>query len=132
MSTTDYKVNFSPEKFKCFVRYVIQAAKQKRCVPYFELENVFGLSHKQVGYYAGKLGDYCFYKKIPPLNGLIISSNECLPSKGFDWYEKKYNKTWGEIVSDCWKYFHITSSRKKQTQNFSGLDQEIDFFLEQI
>ena len=74
----------SDEKFKCFVRYMINAAKQKRCVPYFEIENVFGLSHKQAGEYAGALGDFCMFAKYPPLNGLIISSTTCIPSHGFN------------------------------------------------
>ncbi len=122
--------NFSHDKFKCFVRFMIQAAKQKRCVPYYELENMFGLSHKQVSYYAGQLGDYCLHKNIPLLNGLIISTTECAPSKGFDWYQKKYDKSWGEVVSGCWKHFHVTSTRKKQVQNFSGLDSEVESFLQ--
>ena len=128
MSKSDY--NFSPDKFKCFVRFMIQAAKQKRCVPYYELENVFGLSHKQVGYYAGRLGDYCLHKNSPLLNGLIISANKCAPSKGFDWYQEQYGKGWGEVVSNCWKHFHVTATREKQVQDFSGLDGEIESFLQ--
>ena len=120
---------FSDEKFKAFVRYMIQAAKQKRCVPYVELENVFGLSHDQVGRYAGTLGDYCNARKIPILNGLIISSTDCAPSEGFAWYQKTYKKSWGEIVSECWKYFHLTSSRAKQSEHFSGRDKDIESFL---
>lgn len=125
----DESYNFQPEKFKVFVRNLIQVAKEKRCVPYNELENVFGLSHKQVGYYAGKLGDYCISRKIPPLNGLIINATDCVPSQGFDWYQKKYKKSWGEVVSDCWREFHVTSSRGKQVQDFSQRDKDIDDFL---
>ena len=117
------------EKFKCFVRYMIQVAKQKRCVPYYELENAFGLNHKQAGAYSGKLGDYCLKNEIPLLNSLIISATECKPSHGFDWYEKQYGKSWGEMVSECWKYFHVTSTREKQVQDFSGLDEKIESFL---
>ena len=118
-----------PERFKVFVRYMIQVAKEKRCVPYNELENIFGLNHIQVGYYAGKLGSYCFDREIPPLNGLIISSTDCVPSKGFDWYQEQYETSWGEIVSQCWQYFHITSSREKQVQNFSGRDRDVEDYL---
>jgi len=108
---------------------MIQVAKDKRCVPYYELENIFGLSHKQVGFYAGKLGDFCLDKTWPALNGLIISSSDCVPSEGFNWYQKKFKKSWGEIISDCWKKFHVTGTRKKQVQDFSGLDTETDYFL---
>lgn len=120
---------FSEDKFKCFVRYMIQVAKQKRCVTYVELENCFGLGHGQVGWYAGMLGDYCKAKKMPLLNGLIISSTECMPSHGFDWYQNQYKKSWGQIVTECWKEFHITTSRAKQAKDFSGRDADIASFL---
>ena len=123
---------FSEEKFKCFVRYMIQAAKQKRCVPYVELENTFGLGHGQVGWYAGTLGDYCKARDLPLLNGLIISSSECTPSNGFDWYQKQYKKTWGQIVSECWKVFHVTSTRAKQSEGFGGRDKDVGDFLESV
>jgi hypothetical protein len=128
MSTGD--ASFSPDKFKCFVRCMIQAAKQKRCVPYYELENAFGLNHGQVGYYAGMLGDYCFHRDLPPLNGLIISTTECVPSEGFDSYQERYGRSWGKVVSACWKHFHVTTTREKQVQDFSGLDSYVDSFLE--
>ena len=123
------KPRLSNDKFKAFTRYMIQAAKQKRCVPYVELENVFGLGHDLVGFYAGHLGNYCNARKIPILNGLIISSTDCVPSEGFSWYQKKYKKSWGEIVSECWQHFHLTSSRAKQSQHYSGRDKDIDSFL---
>jgi hypothetical protein len=119
------------ERFKCFVRYMVNAAKHKRCVPYYEIENVFGLNHKQAGAYAGTLGDFCIEIGFPPLNGLIISSTDCIPSHGFNWYQKKYGKSWGEIVQDCWKRFHIKSTRQKQVQDFAGLDSEIGQFLKE-
>lgn len=119
-----------PDKFKVFVRYMIQVAKDKRCVPYYELENVFGLNHKQVGYYAGKLGYYCLEREMPPLNGLIINSTDCVPSNGFDWYQEEYEYSWGEIVSHCWKYFHVTSTREKQVQDYSGRDNDVEEFLQ--
>jgi hypothetical protein len=122
-------LNFSPDKFKCFVRYLIQTAKDKRCVPYYEVENLFGLSHKQAGYYAGRLGDYCLSRELPALNSLLISNTECLPSEGFDWYQDQFGKSWGELVSECWKYFHVTATRKKQVQDFSGIDADIQDFL---
>jgi len=122
-------LTISPDKFVCFVRYMIQVAEQKRCVPYYELENCFGLNHEYAGFYAGKLGDFCISMKWPMLNGLIISSTDSRPSNGFDWYEKKYKKSWGEIVTDCWKKFHVTSTREKQSQNFSGINDEILSFI---
>ena len=121
---------FQPDKFKVFVRYMIEVAKHKRCVPYYELENVFGLSHAQVGIYAGTLGDYCFDRKIPPLNGLIISTTDCVPSDGFDWYMDKYKRTWGEIVSECWRHFHNVSTREMQVKDFAKRDADVDAFLE--
>lgn len=119
----------SPDKFKCFVRYIILVAKQKRCVTYSELENVFGLGHGQVGYYCGMLGDYCLERGIPPLNGLVISSKDCRPSEGYEWYQQKYGKSWGEVVSECWKLMHVSSSRKSQVQDFSDRDDDVERFL---
>lgn len=121
--------NFQPDKFKVFVRYMINAAKNKRCVPYYEIENVFGLSHAQAGIYAGTLGDYCFAREIPPLNGLIINTHDCVPSEGFDWYMEKYNQSWGEIVSECWRHFHNVSTREMQVKDFAQRDADVDEFL---
>ena len=126
------QITLSDDKFKCFVRYMIQVAKQKRCVPYVELENVFGLAHDYVGWYAGVLGDYCLSRDLPMLNGLIISSTDCNPSEGFDWYQEEYGRSWGEIVSECWKYFHVTSSRDKQSQDFSRRDSDVANFLQDL
>ncbi len=123
------QITISHDKFKCFVRYMIQVAKEKRCVSYVELENVFGLAHDYVGWYAGVLGEYCLDRDLPILNGLIISSTECVPSEGFDWYQNEYGRSWGEIVSECWRYFHVTSSRAKQSQDFSKKDADIADFL---
>ena len=122
-------LNFQPEKFKVLVRYLIQVAKEKRCVTYGEIENVFGLSHEQAGYYSGILGDYCFNEGLPPLNGLIINATSCVPSEGFDWYNEQYGREWGQIISECWKTFHVTSTREKQVQDFSKRDISVDEFL---
>jgi hypothetical protein len=124
------KYNFDEGKFKTFVRYLIQVAKEKRCVTYQELENVFGLSHKQVGYYAGKLGDLCIEWAWPRLNGLIINQTDCVPSKGFDYYRKECGKTWGEVVCECWKKFHTSIPKTKRVKDFSGLDEYIQDFLD--
>jgi hypothetical protein len=121
--------NFQAEKFKCYVRQLIHVAKQKRCVTYNELENLFGLSHEQVGYYAGALGDYCISRKLPPLNALIISSTDCVPSHGFDWYQEQYNLTWGELVTKCWKFFHVTLEASKKSKDYGGRDTDVDDFL---
>ena len=110
---------------------MINVAKQKRCVPYYEIENIFGLNHEQGGWYAGKLGDFCIYKGYPPLNGLVINTTDCIPSYGFNSHQKKYGKTWGEIVRDCWKRFHVKSTRPKQVQDFAGLDTKIEKFLKE-
>jgi hypothetical protein len=109
---------------------MIQAAEKKRCVAYVELENCFGLNHDYVGFYAGRLDEYCIENKFPALSGLIISSTLCQPSHGFDWYQEKYKKSWGEIISECWKRFHVTSSREKQSKNFSGLNGKIIKFVD--
>lgn len=119
-------------KFKSFVRYLIQVAKEKRCVTYQELENVFGLSHGQLGYYAGKLGDLCIDWDWPRLNGLIINQTDCIPSKGFNFYLKEYGKSWGEVVCDCWRKFHVSIPISKAVKDFSGLDKDIDNFLESL
>lgn len=124
------KVDFG--KFKAFVRYLVMVAEQKRCVPYYELENIFGLNHEYVGGYAGVLGDFCIDRGWPLLNGLIISSTECVPSEGFDQYMDGTGMNWGEHVQDCWKTFHVTSTRAKQVQNFSGLDAEVSDFFEAV
>jgi hypothetical protein len=116
-------------KFKAFVRYMVKVAEEKRCVPYYELENVFGLNHKYVGGYAGTLGDFCEDQEWPLLNALIISTTECVPSEGFDQYMEGTDMDWGEHVQDCWKTFHVTSTRAKQVKNFSRLDSRVtDFF----
>ena len=128
---TNGDLNFQPEKFKAFVRYLIQVAKEKRCVPYNVLENIFGLSHAQVGYYAGRLGDYCLASELPLLNGLIINTTDCTPSQGFDWYRDEYGRSWEQIISECWRHFHVASSREDQVRDFAGRDSHIDDFLNQ-
>ncbi len=69
-------------------------------------------------------------RKIPALNGLIINSTNCIPSRGFNWYKNKYNKSWGKLVSDCWRKFRVTSTREKQVQDFRQRDGDIEDFLE--
>jgi len=123
------ELSFSDEKFKCFVRYLIRVAKDKRCVTYKEIENIFGLSHKQAGIYAGLLGDYCLSKNLPLLNGLIINATNCIPSEGYDWYEEHAQMTWGEVIARCWKRFHVTQEHVKQSQDFSGRDIDVQRFL---
>lgn len=127
MAQNDF--NFQPERFKCFVRYLINVAKEKRCVTYKELENIFGLSHRQAGWYAGLLGDYCIQRNLPLLNGLIINATNCIPSEGYMWYEQQSGKSWGEVVAACWCEFHVTQDHAKQSQDFSGRDADIEEFL---
>lgn len=98
------EVKIDIKKSKILERYMIQAAKQKRCVTYSEIENILCISSEDIGAYAGNLGDNCLKKKLPLLNGLIISATKCCPSEGFDQYlEKSKKKNWGEVVTDCWK-----------------------------
>nr|WP_128797213.1 hypothetical protein [Corallococcus coralloides] len=118
-----------PERFKIFVRYMILTAQNKRCATYHELENILGLNHGQMGFYAGRLGDYCMARRLPPLNALIINATNCIPSGGFAWYQKKYKKAWGVLASNCWRRFRVTSSRSKQVQNFSKRDLDVAIFL---
>jgi len=121
--------NFQEERFKCFVRFMINTAKDKRCVTYKEVENIFGLSHKQAGYYAGMLGGYCISRGIPLLNGLIINATDCIPSEGYEWYENQADMSWGEVVAACWREFHVTQAHAKQSQDFSKRDDDVDEFL---
>lgn len=126
---TEENYNFQPERFKCFVRYLISVAKEKRCVTYKELENIFGLSHRQAGWYAGMLGNYCIERNLPLLNALIINATDCTPSEGYDWYEEQCGMTWGEVIVACWRKFHVTQEHAKQSQDFSGRDVDIENFL---
>jgi hypothetical protein len=123
------KLNFQAEKFKVFVRFMINVAKEKRCVTYSEIENVFGLSHEAAGFYAGALGHYCLFKKLRALNSLIISSTECIPSDGFDWYFEQYKMSWGEMVSSCFREFHVTQAPSKRSQDFGGRDSDVQEWL---
>jgi hypothetical protein len=112
---------FSSDVFSNILRYLIMAAQNKRFVPYNELENVFGLSHNMAGFYAGKVGDFCLDYEWPLLNALIISTTECRPSHGFDDYLVGVYNNWGDCISDCFKTFHLSTSRAHQVKNFSGL-----------
>ena len=129
---TNNDSNFQPERFKCFVRFLINVAKDKRCVTYKELENIFGLSHQQVGIYAGTLGDYCVTRNLPLLNGLVINATDCIPSEGYEWYQQQSNMSWGEVIASCWKEFHVTQGHAKQSQDFSKRDVDVEDFLESM
>ena len=126
---TEENFNFQPEKFKCFVRYLISVAKDKRCTTYKEIENIFGLSHRQAGWYAGMLGNYCIDRKIPLLNALIINATDCIPSEGYEWYEKQSGMTWGQVIAACWREYHVTQAHAKQSQDYSGRDADVEIFL---
>lgn len=128
VSRSEY-ANLDSGKFKCFVRYLIQVAKEKRCVTYRELENLFGLNHDLVGTYAGAIGDYCINRNLPPLNALIISSSDCKPSGGYSWYHEHWGKPWGEVVSACWKHFHTGA---QSFDDFAGRDNDVQAFLERV
>lgn len=124
-------LSINNEKFKCFVRYIINAARHKRCVTYHELQNIFGLNRKQVGEYAGALGDFCLDNNYPLLNGLIVNTTTCTPSHGFNWYQKKYNRLWGEIISECWRKFHVKSTQFQKRKGFSELSPDLEAFLQE-
>lgn len=116
---------FKPEVFANILRYLIHAAQNKRVVPYYELENLFGLSHNMAGYYAGQVGDFCLDHDWPLLNAMVVNTTTCMPSEGFDLYlQRKQERTdtdWGMCLARCWKEFHLPTSREHQVRNFSGL-----------
>ena len=39
--------------------------------------------------------------------------------------------SWGDAISDCWKRYHVKSLRKAEKQNFSGVDKNIQQFLDE-
>ena len=123
--------NFQKEKFKVFVRFMIQVAKEKRCVTYNEIENIFGFSHNQAGLYAGALGHYCLSNEYPALNSLIINSTNCEPSHGFDWYHEQYEISWGEMISSCFRFYHVTQTAGKKAQDFGGRDSDVCNWLDE-
>ena len=112
---------FNLDTFSSILRYLILAAQEKRVVPYNELENAFGLSHNMAGFYAGIVGNFCHDNKLPLLNSLVINTTACKPSEGFDAYLADSKMTWGDCLAQCWKHFHLTTSRVHQVKNFSGL-----------
>ncbi len=115
------------DKFICFVRYMIKAAREKRCVPYSELMNITGLSRKQIGVFSAKLAVFCDYNKWPFLNSLIINLSSSEPSGGFDDFMKKYSTDidWRTEHIKCWKRFHVPEAQGRGNQFFSGLDAKI-------
>lgn len=120
---------FKYGKFKVLYRYLVRAAMEKRCVPYIELQNVLGVSRQHIGFYAGQIGNYCLERELPLLNALIINTAECTPSDGFDDYAAERDMSWGELLSECWKRYHVASARKAEAKNFSGLESDLDEFL---
>ena len=113
---------FDHAVFPSVLRYLILAAQNKRVVPYNELEAVFGFSHNMAGYYAGMVGEFCLAQEWPLLNSLVVNTTYCVPSSGFDSFqERSAVDSWGECLAACWKHFHVSSSRQKQVQNFTGL-----------
>jgi len=113
--------------FIVFVRYMINAARQKRLVPYYELENIFGLSHRIAGYYAGGLGHFCEQHRLPVLNSLIVNAGSARPGEGFDeWqYEAGRDVDEAEEMLKCFKRFHATSSSEYKTEHFAEINQVI-------
>ncbi|KTB59605.1 MULTISPECIES: hypothetical protein [Pseudomonas] len=112
---------FDLKVFSNILRYLILAAQAKRVVPYNELENAFGLSHNMAGFYAGTVGNFCCDNGWPLLNALVVNTTTCMPSEGFDAYLEDSDMSWGDCLAQCWKHFHLTTSRELQVRNFSGL-----------
>jgi hypothetical protein len=112
---------FDLKVFSNILRYLILAAQTKRVVPYNELENAFGLSHNMAGFYAGTVGNFCGDNGWPLLNALVVNTTTCMPSEGFDAYLEDSDLSWGDCLAQCWKHFHLTTSRELQVRNFSGL-----------
>ena len=107
------------------LRYLIQAAQQKRVVPYHELENIFGLSHNMAGYYTGQVGEFCQDQGWPLLNALVINTTHCKPSAGFEPFLNSDGNEWGECLANCWREFHLPTTRELQVRNFSGLNKMV-------
>lgn len=112
---------FNLDVFSGILRYLVFSAQSKRVVPYNELENLFGLSHNMAGNYAGIVGDFCKDNGWPLLNALVINTTTCKPSSGFDSYLGDSESDWGQCLAECWRFFHLTTSREHQVKNFSGL-----------
>ncbi|MEY0337830.1 hypothetical protein AB7V82_14605 [Providencia stuartii] len=111
------------EVFNIFVRYMIQVAKNKRLVPYSELENVFGFSHNMVGVYSGELAKFCNAQEWPLLNTLIINLTDMTPTYHMDDFLD--NSIYDSVESNqvgCFLFFHNKSSRAEQVKDFTGLN----------
>lgn len=118
MSVTQF---CDPVVLNGIVRMLVKAAQDKRLVPYYEVENAFGLAHHTMAYYAGEVGHFCKEHDLPLLNSLLISSTFCRPSDGFDSYPEN-GKSWEACMIECFKTYHITTSREMQTRNFKGFN----------
>ena len=110
-----------PTVLNGILRYLIKAAQDKRLVTYQEIENIFGLSHNIMAFYAGEVGYFCQDHELPLLNSLLISSTFCRPSEGWDSFPED-NTTWEDHLIHCFQFYHITTSREMQTRNFKGLN----------
>lgn len=116
---------YLPEVLASIIRYLIKAAQDKRVVPYYELENIFGLSHNMAGFYAGRVGDFCLAQDMPLLNALVVNTTDCMPSHGFASYQESRNADWVTCLVQCWKEYHLPSPRELQVRNFSGLTAKV-------
>jgi hypothetical protein len=77
-----------------------------------------------VGEYAGELGCFCYDNDLPLLNSLIVKAGEPKPSHGYpEWMKaQELEVDWSEEVFNCFKRFHVTSNRERQSRHFSGLN----------
>lgn len=127
-------IEVNPVVFNIFFRFMINAAKNKRLVPYHELENIFGFSHNIVGMYAGNLGHFCYDNGYPLLNSIIVNASNPKPAHGYDeWVaDAELEIDWSEEMFKCFKRFHVPSDRQQQTRHFSGMNDLVkEWFYEE-
>lgn len=127
------EINLDREKFISLVRHMIIAAEDMRFARYFEINKATGIPLQHIGFYAGALGDFCLYHSKPCLNALIIGSTNGRPGDGFaEWATVSgEKKNWGDHVADCLSYFHLQRDIEERFRNTSGINDEIDEFLEE-
>ncbi|WP_340614268.1 hypothetical protein [Xenorhabdus thailandensis] len=120
-----------PNILNIFLRYMINAARNKKLVTYYELQCIFGFSRKTVGKYAGCLGHFCYENKYPLLNSLIVNIDNPKPSYGYDeWMSQAgVEVNWDDEAFNCFKYYHVTSTNAKYFKHFTGMKKEVmDWF----
>lgn len=120
-----------PKILNIFLRYMINAARHKRLIPYYELQGIFGLDRGTVGKYAGCLGHFCYDNNYPLLNSLIVNADNPKPSYGYDeWMlEAGVEINWEEEMFKCFKHYHVTSTNAKHFENLTGMTKEVTYWF---